>query len=1849
VFVAGLIGVLLWPDVIASGVSYTVLTNISSLSGTPSHARGGVVQGLDGLFYGVAESVIYSLTGSGAARRLVDDGSYGFIDALTEGISGTFYGIAQSELNGSIFSLTSSGTLTTAHTFLEFDTDCYCYPEGFEPHGRLVSAAGRYYGVTRTGGLGVGYAGGVIFEFSPPTGFRVLHRFDSSREGASLLAPLLSASDGRLYGTTAVGGAFANGTLFSVDPLTEDGDLRVLVSLGSREWPFSANGALVQAGDGNLYGIYGGGAEPGLGGVFKYELNSGALTILKAFSGRDGLVPYYGCQCPRLLGLLVGSDGALYGVTPGGGTTGDGTVFRLTLSGVLTTLYTFDHNSATQGFTPTGTLIEPSPGELYGVTHSGGSRDQGVVFRLTVPPNAIAVTVSPSALDFGTQSIDTTIPARPVTVMNTGSVPLDVSFTIDGADADAFPFDRETCTAAPLPPGNSCTIDVTFAPASVGARSATLHVTDQAPDSPQSVALTGVGVLPRVTLSSSSLVFGGQPVGTTSPSQTITLTSSGIGPLSIHGIVASAEFSQTNTCPTSLPGGDSCIITVSFTPEAPGNRTGTITIDDNAPDGPQQIGLAGTGMESRGKADLEVSLSAAPVSVRVGDMVTYTAVVTNHGPATANAVTLTDRLPAGVSLLSAPNACNMDMVCALGEIAAGASVTLSIHVTLSQVGRITNTVGVTPANEDPRSDNNAASATIEARSPNVPPVSQNDTVVMNEDSVVVINVLANDTDANGDNLAVKKHTVPSMGALTLSADGTFMYAPSADAYGIDTFSYEATDGLAVGALATVSITILPVNDAPSFSKGPDQRVARPASPQTVPAWATHITPGPVNESDQHVTFDVATDAPTLFAVPPVVAADGTLTYTLASGFTGTANVTVTMRDDGGRANGGVDASAPQMFTIAPLATPTNGPLQLDPSCGAVLAPSGVWQWNDVAIQTDGRIVTAGFVQHADGRVDFAVARYVSTCEPDLSFGVGGFVEIDFDGGADYAHALVIQPDGKIIVGGERSLTGQSRSTFALARINRDGSLDDGGPNDATPGESFGTTGRAVRDFDRPAQSLRGLARQANGAIVAAGHTGDANDVQVTIARWTDSGVLDNTFGDGGFVRTRILGAEALATSVVVDSAERIVIGGSVMLSPSPGDRRFLLLRLTPTGALDPMFGGGIVVGPAPGSGMEILDVAVQPDDKIVAAGYIGLLSTDPQESALDFATARYRADGTIDADFGNGGLAITDLAGAYDVAMAVALRSDGSIVVAGLAGGVGPSPATHPTDFAVVRYSGTGQVESSILTPFPYADAAYGVALQADGRIVIAGQSYQSPTASAGALLRYTSSVHTGRDLIVAALSDPPAFVAPRGGFVVTDTTRNQGTVVTGATTTRFYLSPDAVRGADTRLTGTRAVPELGAGQESGGPTNLTVPASVALGTYRLLACADDARMATEVDESNNCTASGGSVVVTLPDLTETALTNPPPALTPGAKFSVTDTVVNTGLVAAATSTTTYYLSIDRVKNAEDMLLGSRGTPSLMPSASFTGSTTARIPAGVALGSYYVLACADSRAKVAETSETNNCLAATGLLLVGLPDVVVTSVTSSPASVAPRGKLTISDTVANRGNAGAGSSKTQYYLSFDATLDASDILLTGTRTAASLVPSATSTGWKTFTLPLTLAQGTYYVIACADAASQVMESDERNNCLSSASTVSIASVLESGPIVRNGHTYFLLTPSTWKQAEQWARALGGHLVTINDAGENAFVLDTFGTYQGIPRHFWIGLNDEAAEGTFVWSSGEPATYLNWAPGEPNNDPGNPLGQEDFAHMYAPAHELGGMWNDASGLRWGDRPNNGVVEIPTQLQ
>jgi len=220
------------------------------------------------------------------------------------------------------------------------------------------------------------------------------------------------------------------------------------------------------------------------------------------------------------------------------------------------------------------------------------------------PVSGPVAEVAPTALSFGDVVLNTPNGPKPVQLTNVGNEGLAIGnngITVSGTNSTEFT-EQNTCPAV-LGVGLSCTINVTFKPADTGTRQATLSIADNAPGSPQTVALSGNGVppVPGVTLIPGSLPFPDTAVGDSSVPKIVTLTNSGLAVLSFSGTGISvtgsnaADFSESHDCGATLAASASCTITVTFKPTGTASRTATLNIVDNAPDTPQKLSLSGNG------------------------------------------------------------------------------------------------------------------------------------------------------------------------------------------------------------------------------------------------------------------------------------------------------------------------------------------------------------------------------------------------------------------------------------------------------------------------------------------------------------------------------------------------------------------------------------------------------------------------------------------------------------------------------------------------------------------------------------------------------------------------------------------------------------------------------------------------------------------------------------------------------------------------------------------------------------------------------------------------------------------------------------------------------------------------------------------------------------------------------------------------------------------------------------------------------------------------------------------------------------------------------------------------------
>ncbi|MEP6594442.1 MAG: T9SS type A sorting domain-containing protein [Ginsengibacter sp.] len=403
----------------------------------------------------------------------------------------------------------------------------------------------------------------------------------------------------------------------------------------------------------------------------------------------------------------------------------------------------------------------------------------------------------------------------------------------------------------------------------------------------------------------------------------------------------------------------------------------------------------------------------------------------------------------------------------------------------------------------------------------------------------------------------------------------------------------------------------------------------------------------------------------------------------------------------------------------------------------------------VAIQSDGKIILAGSV--TDGDNDFALARYNTDGSLDNTFDGDGKQTTDF-GGNDYAISIAIQNDTKIVIAGQ---TFQTSTDFVVARYNNDGSLDN----------TFSGDGKQTTDINSSEDIAKSVAIQNDGKIIVAGYTWNGSTNQFALVRYNIDGTPDNTFsGDGKQITN--FSSECITTSLTIQSDGKILLAGYAFTG---GSSDFALVRFNIDGSLDNSFGEAgkqtsdftgedhaysiasksdgkiLVIGEdddgsnfavARYTALGVLDntfdgdgkltdrlhlnqgstyytsTKIQSDGKILAAGYTW------NGSNYDFALARYNMNGSLDNSFSGDGRQTTDFNAGDDYAYSLAIQNDGKIVLAGVA----------DSNFAVARYNTDGSPDNSfsggkVTTDFGFDDNAQSVAIQSDGKIVVAGWS----------------------------------------------------------------------------------------------------------------------------------------------------------------------------------------------------------------------------------------------------------------------------------------------------------------------------------------------------------------------------------------------------------------------------------------------------------------------------------------------------------------------------------------------
>ena len=381
----------------AGNVTFSILHSFSGGDGGAPYAA--LIQAANGELYGTtyggsySAGTVFKITTSGTLTTLhhfcaqvgCTDGEQP-LAGLVQAANGDLYGTTRfggvDAYYGTVFKISPSGTLTTLYSFC---TQSGC-PDGGNPEAGLVQAAnGDLYGTTYGGYYvypTVSY--GTVFKITPTGTLTTLYSFCLQANCAYAEYPeagLVQAANGHLYGTTWGGGANGDGgTIFEISP---NGSLSTVYSFCALdECPNGERpqAALIQATNEDLYGTTEYGGANGLGAVFKIT-PSGTLTLLYSFCGQPNCADGYFSGA----GVIQANDGDFYGITTSGGAYGGGTVFKITPSGALTTLYSFcTQPECTDGKFPNGGLVQDTNGNFYGTTYDGGANGDGTVFRLSL-------------------------------------------------------------------------------------------------------------------------------------------------------------------------------------------------------------------------------------------------------------------------------------------------------------------------------------------------------------------------------------------------------------------------------------------------------------------------------------------------------------------------------------------------------------------------------------------------------------------------------------------------------------------------------------------------------------------------------------------------------------------------------------------------------------------------------------------------------------------------------------------------------------------------------------------------------------------------------------------------------------------------------------------------------------------------------------------------------------------------------------------------------------------------------------------------------------------------------------------------------------------------------------------------------------------------------------------------------------------------------------------------------------------------------------------------------------------------------------------------------------------------
>ncbi|UOQ53320.1 CARDB domain-containing protein [Hymenobacter cellulosivorans] len=361
-------------------------------------------------------------------------------------------------------------------------------------------------------------------------------------------------------------------------------------------------------------------------------------------------------------------------------------------------------------------------------------------------------------------------------------------------------------------------------------------------------------------------------------------------------------------------------------------------------------------------------------------------------------------------------------------------------------------------------------------------------------------------------------------------------------------------------------------------------------------------------------------------------------------------------------------------------------------------------------------------------------------------------------------------------------------------------------------------------------------------------------------------------------------------------------------------------------------------------------------------------------------------------------------------------------------------------------------------------------------------------------------------DLIVSQASLSTYSMSAGTTITAGATVYNQGNTTASSSNLGYYLSTDATLSSNDALLGSSTGGALSSGLSNYPSTSITIPAGTTPGSYYVLFAADYQNQVTESNETNNVRSQAITVVTPSIDLVIQSAYLNSSTTTAGTTISASHYIVNQGNTVASSSNVGYYLSTDATFSSADVLLTSTAGGTLTAGNYSTRYPSLTIPAGTAAGTYYVLFVADYQNQVTETNENNNVASAQLTVVTPGIDLAILQAYLNQTSSVAGGTVSGSHYIINQGTTAAASSNVGYYLSTDATLSTSDVLLSNSA-SGTLYAGGYNSLYPSLTIPTGTTPGSYYVLFVADYQNSISETNENNNVAAAALTI-VAPVID---------------------------------------------------------------------------------------------------------------------------------------------